>query len=111
MLRENLAGDGKTETCAARLAAPGFIDAVEPLKQARQIFFGNADAVIRHADEDGFSAAARIDFDFAAVGGILDGVRDDVHDHLLDALAVAHDVRDIVLAVEEHRVVVVLLGV
>ena len=52
VLRENLAGDGKTKTCAARLAAPGFYRRGRNRSKTRQIFFGNADAVIRHADED-----------------------------------------------------------
>ena len=111
MLLQDLAGDGKPQTRAAGLARARLVHAVEPLKQPRQILLGDADAVVGHAHIDGFLARADVNFDFAAVGRVFDGIGDDVHDHLLDALAVAVDLGDVVLAGKRHRVVVVLLGV
>ena len=52
-----------------------------------------------------------MDLNFSAVWRIFHRVGHDVRDHLLDALAVAVDVRDVVLLGEGHGMVVVLLGV
>lgn len=49
-----------------------------------------------------------MNFDFTAVRRIFHRVGHDVRDHLLDALAVAVDVRDVVLLGEGHGMVVVL---
>ena len=111
MLVQNLLRDGKAEARAAGFARTRLVHTVEPVKQARQILFGDADAVIRDADKDVSAARADGHVDFAAVGRILDSVGDDVGNDLLDALPVAVDVGNVPLAGERHSVVVVLLGV
>ena len=111
MLLQDLLRDGQTKARAARLARARLVDAVEPVEQAGQILLRDADAVVRDADIDIFSALSDMNFDFTAVRRIFYRVGHDVRDHLLDALAVAVDVRDVVLLGEGHGMVVVLLGV
>ena len=88
--------------------ASGLIHAVKPLKEPGQILFGYADAVVGDGDIDLLALGAGGDVDFAAVGGVFDGVGDDVHDDLLDALPVAVDAGEILRALEGQGVAVVL---
>ncbi len=44
--------DGETKAGAADGPRPAFIDAVEPFRQARQMFAGNSRPVIGDADDD-----------------------------------------------------------
>ena len=85
MLVQDLLRDGQAEARAARLARTGLVHAVEAVEQARQVLFGDADAVVRDADEDVRAARADLQVDPAAVGRVFDGVRDDIRDDLLDA--------------------------
>mgnify|MGYP005930340231 CR=1 FL=1 len=50
VLRENLAGDGKTETCAARLAGAGLIHPEKAVENVIQGILRNPDSGIRHLD-------------------------------------------------------------
>ena len=96
MLVQDLLRDGQAEARAARLARTGLVHAVEAVEQARQVLFGDADAVVRDADEDVWAARADLQVDPAAVGRVFDGVANDVHHHLFQAAAVAHDQRQAV---------------
>ena len=44
--------DGQPKSAAAGIAGPALVHPVEPLEDAWQVFFGHADAVVGHLDED-----------------------------------------------------------
>ena len=46
----NMFDNGKLQTRAAHCAAAGLVHAVKPLEQPRQMFFGNAHALIFNTD-------------------------------------------------------------
>ena len=82
MQNGNVLDDGKSKSRAAEGAASSLVDAVEPLKEPRQVFFGNADAVVGHADKDVFPARADAHVDLAAVGHRLECVLERVEEDL-----------------------------
>ena len=99
---DDLQRDGQAQARAARLARARLVDAVEPVEQAGQILLRDADTVVRDADIDIFSALSDMNFDFTAVRRIFYRVGHDVRDHLLDALAVAVDIRQVVRHVHDE---------
>ena len=111
MLLENFLRNRKSQSRAARLARTRLIHAVEPVKQPRQILLRNANAVVRNADVDIFPGFSDMDLNSAAVRRIFHRVGYDIRDHLLYALAVAVDLGDVLLLGQQHRVMVILLGV
>ena len=50
--QHNVLGDGQAKAGAAGFARTGFIDAVEALEQAGQVFAGDAGAEILHVEFD-----------------------------------------------------------
>ena len=73
---------------------PALVAAVEALPDARQLVGGNADAGVADAQDRVRPVAARLDLDAPAGGRVLDGVVEQVGDHLPHAVAVDvdHDV-------------------
>jgi hypothetical protein len=81
--------DREAEARAAHFAAAAAVDAVEALEDARDVFGGDADAVVADFDEGVLAAGARGDVDLATFGGVLAGVVDEVGDGALDVVGVA----------------------
>ena len=92
--------DGEAEAGAAELPGTRLVHAVEPLGEPGQVLFRDAAARVRHGQRHpGRAVAVRPLFEactdphLAAVGGVLEGVVDQIDEQLLQAIFVAQDVR------------------
>ena len=87
--------DGQAEACAAGavLAGARAVDTEESFEHMRQGFGGNSDAVVDDIQDRTALVAGGLEPDPAAVGGVLDGVVEQVHYHLLEPglIALDHD--------------------
>src|SRR5688572_18504966 len=87
--------EGEAEAGAFDVAGGALFDAVEFLEEAYLILGGDAGAIVLDADDDfgayraGFEAGSQ--GDLAAVGGVFDGVVDEVGDGLANEGLVAFD--------------------
>src|SRR5688500_6717897 len=75
----DVAHDGQSEPCAAGLAAPGLIDAVEALEDPLEVPGGDPDAPVGHRD-DRVIPTADLDGDGRVAVGVLDRVLQQVGD-------------------------------
>ena len=75
--------DGQPQAGTAELAAARFVHPVEPFKQARKMFFGNAHALVREADLDFIVHGQRPDPDDTFGWAVLDRIVQQVHRGLL----------------------------
>ncbi len=93
--------DGQAQPGAALLAARGGVDAIEALGEARQVLGCDTRAVVGDArphariTDPARRIAADAHLDGAVLAPILDGVLDQVLQHLDDLLAVAANARRI----------------
>src|SRR5579864_3255778 len=86
-------GDGEAETGASRFAGAGFVDTVEALEQARQVFGGNAGAEIADVELDAAFYRPRAQQDSLSRACVLHRVLDQIGENLVDGLAVGVDGR------------------
>ena len=91
MAQHDLPGDGQPKARAAALPGPGLVHPVEPVEDPLPVRRRDADAGVGHLHPHIFSRDAGVHGDGAAVGGVLDGVAQHIHHHLLDAAAVSGD--------------------
>jgi len=85
---ESLSVDtGQAEAGATDLAGVGIVDAVELLKEVRQVFGGDADAAILDADGDCFVITSDI-YNHFPVGRVFDGVFDQVRNNFAEVIGV-----------------------
>ncbi len=87
--------NGEPKTCATGLPGAGFVDAVEALKDAREMFRGDAGTKVADAELDGFDgirdlSGADDDSREGLVAGlpVFDAVLDEVAEHLEDGVGV-----------------------
>ena len=83
----DVAADAQPEPAAVRRGVAHGIGAEEPLEEARQLLRRDPGAVVAHRQPGVVDIARDADGDAAAVAAVLDGVREQVVDHL------AHPVR------------------
>ena len=91
--------DGQAHAEAARAVAAGVADLVELVEHLGQLLFGDADAGVPHLDADGTGPCAGHDHD-AAFLRVADGVVDQVAQHALQQVRVAH--HDLAAGLEAH---------
>ena len=94
--------DREADAGAAVLARSRGVDAVEALEQARQRLGRDADSGVGDAHLDRAVVTVRLDAHLASLGGESDSVVDEVEDHLVHALGVGLDRREIVGHVAAH---------
>ena len=87
MQNGNVLDDGKSKSRAAEGAASGLVDAVEPLKETRQMFGGNTRPFVPDGDFDMVVHSMDRHLDVRAVT-ILKGVGDKITNCRIDLLAV-----------------------
>src|SRR5205085_9939825 len=89
--------DRQPEARASELPRASAVDAVEALRQSRDVLLGDADAVVTNGDLDRRRARAvdrpSDDADAASLSTVLDRVVDEVDQHLLETIAVAENRR------------------
>ncbi len=78
MARERVLHDGEAEAGAAGLARAAAIDAVEALRQPRDVLGSDADTGVLHRERRAFGPVAPEEAYFAALRGIAHGVGDEV---------------------------------
>ena len=83
--------DGEAQARAAGLAGVAVVDPVEPLEHPRLVLRRDADAGIAHAERDAAGILPHDGLHAAALPIVLDGVVQEVVDHLLQDLLVAQD--------------------
>src|SRR5262249_44399782 len=82
--------DGQAEAHSRHALRCG-LRAPERLEDVALLVLGHADALIRHADHGVAAVAPHPHLDQPSVGRVLDGIADQVHEHLLDAEPIAPD--------------------
>ena len=90
---DDLLCNGEAEAGAAGFSRSGLVHPVKAVENAVAVFFRDTDTVIADLHPDGVCPGTGSDADMAAIGGIFDGVAENVHHDLLQAAAVAHDQR------------------
>ncbi len=90
---DDVLDDGQAQTGASLLPRSGGVDTVEALEDARERLLGNARTVIDDRDFDGIPRGIETggDGDVALGAAVLDGVVDEVDEHLLEAVEVGAD--------------------
>src|SRR5262249_36600900 len=78
VVRGHVADDGETETGAARLAAAGPVDSVEPLEDPVEVTRRDADAVVADLDVDPRPSGPGGNLHDRSGAGVLDAVLDEV---------------------------------
>src|SRR6202021_518230 len=86
--------DGEAEAGAAHFAAAGAVYAIEALEDTVEFGRGDADAVVDPLHRHGLALGDGADGDGAALGGVLDGVVDQVGDGAVEIIGVAEDARE-----------------
>ena len=85
-------GDGEAQAGATGFAGAGFVDAVEALKETRQVLGGDAGAKILdvkfHSEFDAARGLARAEQDATSGAAILHGIVDEVGKNLVDGFAI-----------------------
>jgi hypothetical protein len=81
--------DRQAQAVATLDAGAGLVHAIEPFKQVRDVFRGDALAGVGHGKEDSVALGASREADFPLVAVEVDGVGQQVCDDLADALGVA----------------------
>ena len=79
--------DGEAEAVVVGAAGAGGFGAVEAVEEMREVFFGDAGAVVGDGEQGVAVLTLRGDCD--AIAGVLDGVGEQVSDDLTEALAIA----------------------
>jgi hypothetical protein len=88
---DELLHQGQAEAKAAVCACRRVVGLAEPLEHMGQELGDDAPSRVAHGNLDRLSDASRGDFHATTRRGELDGVREQVPDHLLQARGVAHD--------------------
>jgi hypothetical protein len=84
--------DGEAESGAAGFAGAGFIEAIEPFEDALQGIGREAGAVVLDLDVDGLGVGfGGGDGDVSGLAAVLDGVVDQVEEHLLKPVGIGSD--------------------
>ena len=83
--------NGQTQACADDSAAVFFVDAVVAVPNVFELFFGDAVAVVDDVDAYLVAGHRLADDDGFVVADVVDGVVDEVIEHLRHAELVAHD--------------------
>src|SRR5215469_12899701 len=81
-------GDGQAEAGTPGFAGAGFVDAVEALKQARQVLGGDARTVIANIEFDASLRGLSTELDSAAGAPVLHGIVDQVRKYLVNRFPV-----------------------
>ena len=92
MQLDQVAHDAEAEPEAAVRPRAGAVCLPEPLEDVRQELCADPLARIAHGELDVRLGAPEVDVDAPAFGRELDGIRQEVPDHLLEARGVARDV-------------------
>ena len=93
MQQHELLHDGKAEARAPRLPGPRLVHAVEAVEYVGQVLLGDAHARVADRDHGLPAGTGQHAMDLAAPGRVLDGVVDDVVNHLLQLQRVAVDLQ------------------
>src|SRR5271157_6266875 len=91
--QDDVLDDGQAEAGAAGLAGTGFVDAVEALKDAIEVFGGDAGAEVLDGEFDFALEQARADANPAAGFAVLDSVFDEVAEDLVHGVGIGQDRR------------------
>ena len=86
----------------------GFIDLIEAVEHVGQIRRGDAHAGVAHADADNVALRAGTQRDDAALGRILEGVIQQHDEHLLGAIRIAPNARQVFRHVVDEGLLIVL---
>ena len=78
----NVLDDGQPQSGATEDATARLVHTVKPLEQSRQMFFGNAVAVIFDVDRQGAVLTHDVYFDAAAVVAVFGGIVDQIDQSL-----------------------------
>src|SRR5689334_25116858 len=87
---DDLLADGEAEPSALDLLGLGVRELIEDAEELRELLRRHPDALVDHGDLHASADEFRADDD-AALGRVLDGVVDEVREHLHDAVAVQRD--------------------
>ncbi|HWW52044.1 MAG TPA: hypothetical protein VN044_09960, partial [Verrucomicrobiae bacterium] len=82
--------DGKAETEATHALASRIVELVELFEDRLNLLFGDADTGVPHLDAQFVAPAPAAEQDLASLS-ILDGIRKQITDHLLEQSAIARD--------------------
>ena len=102
----NFVSDGEAE--AGALAVVGFIDLIEAVEHVGQIRRGDAHAGVADADADNVALRAGAQRDDAALRRILEGVIQQHDEHLLGAIRIAPNARQVFRHVVDEGLLIVL---
>ena len=91
VLFDDLAGDRETESNAAEEMVSASLNVIEAVEDARQVFFGNADAAILDSHQDVFRVFAQADLYVAALRAELDRIVHQRHERTLKGFGIAPD--------------------
>ena len=86
-------GADQRESQAVAGGAARAVQAHETFEDVGAFVVGDAFAVVSDGDDEVFAVTVGAQADFAAFGGVFDGVVEEVGNRLGDELAVAHDVQ------------------
>src|SRR5438105_6615757 len=81
----NRFGNGEAQASSAGFAGAGLVGAVEALKNVRQGFGGNSGAGVGDLQNGIVVASTDFDCHFSSFRRVLDGIVNQVDDHLLEA--------------------------
>src|SRR6266853_315407 len=81
--------DRQTQSSSAGLARASLVCAVKAFEDMREGIVGYSGAIVRNLEDRGVRLAAYTHFNLAAILRVLDSIRDEVHDHLLEMRAVS----------------------
>src|SRR5258707_580634 len=91
MGEHDVLGDGEAQSGAARFAGAGFVDAIEALEQARQMFGSDAGAEVANVELDTVIGSTRAQYDALARASVFHSVLDEIRKDLVDGFAVCID--------------------
>ena len=86
--------NAEPEPSSPKMSAPSLIDSIEAFEEPWEVFCSDSDPRVGEVNSDATFLVLKLD-DHAAFIGVLDGVFEEVHDHLRDLRAIRFD---------EHRV-------
>ena len=111
MRRDDLARDREAKASAANVAVSEAFHAVERVEDVVQRLARNPDAVVLNAHlEAALRCVARRDGDLPTPWAVLARVREQIAEHLLDAVGLGHGHRQVLGYVEGDRVLGVVRG-